>query len=125
MKYSYLYVVRLVNLLTVTTMCFISCLILGRPRVFVVGGGLLLRLEMNNYKFEKYKYVWLLVNMCGVDKFLFLLTSENHLHWSQTLRVRAAQYLNPRTVYSLSLSLSLSVVMAVCFRHFFSSTDFV
>ena len=50
----------------------------------------------------------LLVNICGVDKFLFLLNSENNLHWSQNSRARAARYLNPRTVYSLSLSLSPS-----------------
>jgi hypothetical protein len=48
----------------------------GKDSGFLLGGGgggtgLLLRLERNNYKFEKYKYVWLLVNIYGVDRFCF------------------------------------------------------
>jgi hypothetical protein len=123
MKYSHRYAVHPLSLVTVTTGCFSSCWILGKPRVFVVGGGghtgLLLIVERDDYKFKKYKRVFILVNIYGVDKFLFLLTSENQLHWSQNSRVRAARHLNPRTVYSLSPSLSLYIHVTALHRNRF------
>ena len=71
MKYSHLYVVHLVNLLTVTTRC-----------------------------------VWLLVNIYGMDKFLFLLTSENH-QWR--IRVFVLPGTWTHVLYTVSLSLYIPV----------------
>jgi len=83
-----------------------------------VGTGLLLRLERNNYKLEKYKYVWLLINIYGVDRFCFYWPVKIIFIVLNSL-VRAAgtgAHVLYTVFLSLSLSLSLSLFVAIAVR---------